>query len=79
MRRLHRLNKSDPPAFCATLNFAAEHLLEQMPVAMLLILIAVAHQSHVHRPAQLLQQSQRELLAVIFDVAIARVDAGGFL
>src|SRR5262245_30089475 len=40
--------------------FSREHLLEQVTVAMLLIWIAVTHQSHVLGPAELLQQTKRK-------------------
>jgi hypothetical protein len=50
-----------------------------MPVTPLLILIAVAHQGHILRPTQFLQQPQREFLTMVLGVAIALVDAAAFL
>src|SRR5271166_716521 len=41
---------------------------------LLLVLIAVAHQGHVLRPAKPLRQTQRKLLAMVFNDAIALVD-----
>src|SRR5262245_1588321 len=46
-----------------------------MPVAMLLGLVAMAKQRHVLSSAQLLEQAQREFLAVVLDAPIALIDA----
>jgi hypothetical protein len=45
-----------------------------MPVALLLIFITMAHQSHIPGPAELLQETQRKLLAVVLDEAIVLID-----
>src|SRR5262245_3331616 len=46
-----------------------------MPMAMLLGLVAMAKQCHLLSSAQLLEQAQREFLAVVLDAPVALVDA----
>jgi hypothetical protein len=55
-------------------NFPREYLREQMPIAILLILIAMAHQRDVAATSQLLEQSQGELLAVILDPLVGSIE-----
>jgi len=49
-----------------------------MPVTLLLVLIAMAHQGHVLKTADLLQQTESESLAMVFNDAIAFIDTSKF-
>src|SRR5437016_10448831 len=46
-----------------------------MPVAMLFVLLAMAQQRHRPPAAELLDEAQRELLAVVLDRPVALIDA----
>jgi len=55
-------------------SVAQDQRSQQMPMALLLVLIAVAHQCHSPLLRQPLDQPKRELLAVILDGPATRVD-----
>ena len=57
---LHPITENEPP--------------QDVPVALLLILGAVAHQRHVAPSRELLHQAQRKLLTMVLDGSAALVD-----
>jgi hypothetical protein len=62
----------------ACLHFASQDGLKNVPVAMPLLVSAMAHQRDGLAIRQLLKQAEREFLAVIFDGAIAVIKASAF-
>src|SRR5262245_49877959 len=52
----------------------ANYFQQLVPVALPLVVGAMAHERDGPRSAQLLEQAERELLAVILDRAAARID-----
>jgi hypothetical protein len=60
------------------LYLAIQHLFQNMPVTVLFALGAVTQERHGLRLREVLKQTERKLLAVVFDRAIARVDRAAF-
>ena len=62
------------PATVALHSITENELPQNVPVALLLILLAVAHQRHLAPSRELLHQAKRKLLTMILNGSTALVD-----
>ena len=61
-----------------SLDSSFEHSLKRMPIAILLIFVAVANQRHVLPSPKLLEKPESEFLSMIFDTVVPLIDASSF-